>query len=45
MPHALVFSEIPISLDLQSSSRRMKTGSGNGDVRMLDPGDLGQWGS
>ena len=45
MPHALVFSEIPISLDLQSSSRRMKTGSGNGDVRMLDPRDLGQWGS
>ena len=40
MPCALGFPEIPISLDLQSSSRRMKTGSGNGDVRTLT---LGPW--
>lgn len=40
MTCALGFPEIPISLDLQSSSRRMKTGSGNGDVRTLT---LGPW--
>lgn len=45
VPCALGFPEIPISLELQSSSRRMKTASGNGDVRTLDPGALGQWGS
>ena len=38
MPCALGFLEIPISLDLQSSSRRMKTESGNGDVETLTVG-------